>query len=91
MPRAVARAALECDELGLCLLWAHSHPHSGDAVDFSPDDLAAHAYAHPALIDMTHDRPVAGLVFGENAVAGEIWAAGERRRGSRRCASSGAT
>lgn len=77
VPRAVARAALECDELGLCLLWAHSHPHSGDEVDFSGDDLAAHAYAHPALIDMTHDRPVAGLVFGENAVAGEVWAPGE--------------
>jgi molybdopterin/thiamine biosynthesis adenylyltransferase len=77
VPRAVARAALECDELGLCLLWAHSHPHSGDSVDFSPDDLAAHAYAHPALIDMTHDRPVAGLVFGENSVAGEVWAPGE--------------
>jgi hypothetical protein len=77
VPRAVARAANECDELGLCLLWAHSHPLSGDSVEFSPDDLAAHAYAHPALIDMTHDRPVTGLVFGENAVAGEIWAAGE--------------
>jgi hypothetical protein len=24
--RAVARAALECDAHGLCLLWAHSHP-----------------------------------------------------------------
>jgi hypothetical protein len=77
VPRAVACAALECDELGLCLLWAHSHPYSGDAVDFSDDDLAAHAYAHPALIDITHDRPVAGLVFGENAVAGEVWAPGE--------------
>lgn len=77
VPRAVARAALECDELGLCLLWVHSHPHSGDAVNFSGDDLAAHRYAHPALIDMTHDRPVAGLVFGENSVAGEVWAPGE--------------
>ena len=77
VPRAVARAARECDELGLCLLWAHSHPHSGDTVDFSGDDLAAHRYAHPALIDMTHDRPVAGLVFGESCVAGEIWATGE--------------
>ena len=77
VPRAVARAALECDELGLCLLWAHSHPSSSHSVDFSLDDLAAHAYAHPALIDMTHDHPVAGLVFGEHSVAGEIWAAGE--------------
>lgn len=72
-PRAVARAALECDDLGLCLLWAHSHPLSRDHVDFSPDDLAAHRYGHPALIDMTHGRPVAGLVFGQAAVAGEVW------------------
>jgi len=71
--RAVARAALECDEAGLCLLWAHSHPLSGSSVDFSGDDLRAHAYAHPALIDMTHGRPVAGLIFGKASVAGEIW------------------
>jgi molybdopterin/thiamine biosynthesis adenylyltransferase len=71
--RAIARAALECDDQGLCLLWAHSHPGSGSAVGFSDDDLAAHAYAHPALIDILHGRPVAGLVFGEQSVAGEIW------------------
>ena len=76
-PRAVARAALECDELGLCLLWAHSHPLSRDRVGFSNDDLAAHRYGHPALIDMTHGRPVAGLVFGQTAVAGEVWTTAE--------------
>ncbi len=74
--RAVARAALDCDEAGLCLLWAHSHPLSNRCVDFSSDDLRAHAYAHPALIDMTHGRPVAGLVFGKASVAGEIWTPG---------------
>lgn len=72
--RTVARAALECDADGLCLLWAHSHPGSGAAVEFSPGDLDAHAYAHPALIDMTRGRPVAGLVLGEYSAAGEIWA-----------------
>jgi ThiF family len=72
-PRAVARAALECDEMGLCLLWAHSHPRSGDRVGFSGDDLDAHRYGHPALIDMTHGRPVTGLVFGQRSVAGEVW------------------
>jgi len=77
VPRAVARAALECDELGLCLLWAHSHAHSDHVVDFSEDDLGSHRYAHPALIDMTHNRPVASLVFGENSVAGEVWVRGE--------------
>jgi hypothetical protein len=73
--RAVARAAIECDADGLCLLWAHSHPGAADAVEFSPDDLDAHAYAHPALIDLTHARPVGGLVLGERSVAGEIWTA----------------
>jgi hypothetical protein len=75
VPRAVARAALECDDLGLCLMWAHSHPHSREHVGFSSDDLAAHRYGHPALIDMTHGRPVASLVFGQCSVAGEIWTA----------------
>lgn len=74
-PRAVARAALECDDLGLCLLWAHSHPLSHDRVGFSRDDLAAHRYGHPAVMDMTHGRPVAGLVFGQASVAGEVWTA----------------
>jgi molybdopterin/thiamine biosynthesis adenylyltransferase len=77
VPRAVARAALECDDLGLCLLWAHSHPLSWDRVEFSGDDLRAHGYGHPAMIDMTHDRPVTGLVFGRDAVAGEVWVSGE--------------
>jgi molybdopterin/thiamine biosynthesis adenylyltransferase len=74
--RAVARAALDCDAAGLCLLWAHSHPFSNRSVDFSSDDLRAHAYAHPALIDMTHGRPVAGLVLGKASVAGEVWTPG---------------
>jgi molybdopterin/thiamine biosynthesis adenylyltransferase len=73
--RAVARAALECDAEGLCLLWAHSHPGAVDSVEFSSDDLDSHAYAHPALIDLTHGRPVAGLVFGAHSVAGEVWTA----------------
>jgi hypothetical protein len=77
VPRAVARAALECDGLGLCLLWAHGHPLSWDRVGFSGDDLRAHRYGHPAMIDMTHGRPVAGLVFGRDSVAGEVWASGE--------------
>ena len=73
--RAVARAAIECDAQGLCLLWAHSHPGAAGAVEFSPDDLDSHAYAHPTLIDLTHARPVGGLVFGTSSVAGEIWTA----------------
>lgn len=71
--RAIARAARLCDDEGLCLLWAHSHPLSNDRVGFSPDDLDSHERMHPHLLDMTHGRPVAGLVLGETSVAGEIW------------------
>ena len=71
--RAIARAARLCDDQGLCLLWAHSHPLSNDRVGFSPDDLDSHERMHPHLLDMTHGRPVAGLVLGETSVAGEIW------------------
>lgn len=73
--RAVARAALACDTDGLCLLWAHGHPDADRLVGFSQEDRDSHAFAHPALIDMTHGRPVAGLVFGANSVAGEVWTA----------------
>jgi molybdopterin/thiamine biosynthesis adenylyltransferase len=73
VPRTVARAAIECDQAGLCLLWAHSHPGADRSVGFSADDLGAHRYAHPALLDITHGRPVASLVLGENSAAGEVW------------------
>jgi len=71
--RAVTRAAIECDAQGLCLMWAHSHPGSGDRAGFSDDDRRSHARAHPHLIDITHGRPVGSLVLGERSVAGELW------------------
>ena len=70
---AVARAAMYCEENGLRLVWAHSHPEAGDRVGFSPPDRATHARAHPGLIDMTGGRPVTSLVFGSASVDGEIW------------------
>lgn len=73
--KAIARSARKCDDEGLCLLWAHSHPRAGERVGFSTDDLESHVRMHPHLIDMTHGRPVAGLVFGENSAAGEVWTA----------------
>lgn len=72
-PRAIARAAIDCDADGLRLLWAHSHPSARSHVSFSSDDRASHERAHPHLIDMTGGRPVASLVFGTDCVAGEIW------------------
>jgi hypothetical protein len=71
--RAVTRAAIECDDQGLCLMWAHSHPGSGDRAGFSDDDRRSHARAHPHLIEITHGRPVGSLVLGESSIAGELW------------------
>lgn len=73
-PRAITRAAIDCEAEGLRLLWTHSHPGAGRAVSFSSDDRATHERAHPHLIDMTGGRPVASLVFGTDSVAGEVWA-----------------
>lgn len=75
--KAIARAARQCAEEGLCLIWAHSHPRAGNSVLFSRDDLDSHARAHPAMIDMTMGKPVAGLVLGEASAAAEVWVPGK--------------
>jgi len=71
--RALARAAIECEAERLRLVWAHSHPGAERDVGFSAPDRATHERAHPHMIDMTGGKPVASLVFGTEAVAGEVW------------------
>ncbi len=73
---ALAHAAIECEAEGLRLLWAHSHPGAERHVGFSGPDLATHKRAHPHMIDMTGGKPVASLVLGTEAVAGEVWMPG---------------
>lgn len=73
---ALARAAIECESEGLRLVWAHSHPASRRHVGFSGPDRATHARAHPHMIDMTGGKPVASLVLGTEAAAGEVWMPG---------------
>jgi molybdopterin/thiamine biosynthesis adenylyltransferase len=73
---AIARAAIECESEGLRLLWAHSHPGAESHVGFSDPDRATHERAHPHMIDMTGGKPVTSLVFGTEAVAGEVWMPG---------------
>lgn len=72
VPRAVARAAIECDAMGLCLLWAHSHPASTNRVALSPQDLRTAEHTFPALSDLTHGRPVGVLVLGTNSAGGQV-------------------
>lgn len=73
---AIARAAIECEADGLRLMWAHSHPGAERHVGFSGPDRSTHERAHPHMIDMTGGKPVASLVFGTEAVAGEVWMPG---------------
>jgi hypothetical protein len=72
-PRAVARAANECDAEGLCLIWVHNHPDSDEAVGLSHQDRRTAARVHPVLADLTDGRPVTALVLGAKSAAGEVW------------------
>jgi hypothetical protein len=72
-PQAVARAAIECDAEGLCLMWVHNHPQSTTSVALSCQDRRTAARAHPVLADLTDSRPVAAVVLGTGSAAGEVW------------------
>lgn len=55
------------------------HNHGGrDSVAFSSDDLRSHERGYPALRDLTKGQLIGGLVFAENAVAGDLWLADGR-------------
>jgi hypothetical protein len=72
-PRALARAAHECDEAGLALVWAHSHPLARRQTGLSRQDHATIDRAHPHLLDLVHGRAVAALVLGRQGAAGQVW------------------
>jgi molybdopterin/thiamine biosynthesis adenylyltransferase len=67
-----------CSDEGLVYLAIHNHGGS-ESVGFSGDDLRSHERGYPALLDINRGIPVGGLVFAENAIAGDIWLPGERR------------
>jgi hypothetical protein len=48
-------------------------------VGFSGDDLASHERGYPALLDIVGGLPVGGLVFAQDAVAGDLWLPGGER------------
>src|SRR4051812_5409850 len=64
--RFVAERAGYCADQKLAYLAVHCHG-LGDAVDFSPTDLASHERGYRALLDITEGGPVGGLVFASNA------------------------
>jgi len=69
--------AIFCREERLAYLAVHNH--GGRArVQFSRDDLRSHERGYPALKDITRGQIVGGVVFAENAVAGDLWLESER-------------
>lgn len=63
---------LYCQQEQLCYLAVHNHG-GNNCVRFSDVDLASHERGYPALLDIMQGLPVGGLVFAENAIAGDIW------------------
>ena len=74
----VRGCALACADEGLAYLAVHNHPGS-DYVAFSDIDMASHRRGYPALLDILDGPPVGGLVFAQQAVAGDIWASAEQQ------------
>jgi len=74
----VTENILRCASDRLVYLAIHCHGGS-DEVGFSGDDLASHERGYPALLDLADGLPVGGLVFAQNALAGDIWLPGGRR------------
>ena len=69
--------AMFCRDEKLAYLAIHNHG-GRDIVGFSKDDLQSHERGYPALRDITRGQIVGGLVFAENAIAGDLWLQEER-------------
>ena len=74
----VRDCALTCSDEVLAYLAVHNHRGS-DHVAFSDIDMASHRRGYPALLDILDGPPVGGLVFAQQAVAGDIWASAEQQ------------
>lgn len=73
-PHALARLSNRASELGLALVSCHSHPSATTSNRLSGDDLRAHERVFPHLLDILDGPPVAGIAFGSESAAGEVWA-----------------
>ncbi len=75
----VAEKSGYCGDENLGYLAVHCH-RAENQVEFSPQDWASHDRGYAALLDITQGGPVGALVFGSNAVAGDIWTTAGRYR-----------
>lgn len=69
--------AVFCRDERLAYLAIHNH-FGRDHVAFSGADMRSHERGYPALRDLTRGQIVGGLVFAQNAVAGDLWLASTR-------------
>ena len=74
----VRECALACADEGLAYLAIHNHPGTNQ-VAFSDTDMASHQRGYPALLDILDGPPAGGLVFAQQAMAGDIWASAEQQ------------
>jgi ThiF family len=68
----IRRQVLDCRDRRLAYLAVHNHGGT-TAVAFSRTDLESHERGYPALRDLTRGQPIGGMVFAEEAVAGDLW------------------
>jgi molybdopterin/thiamine biosynthesis adenylyltransferase len=73
----VRDCALFCRDEELAYLAVHNH-RGRDYVRFSTDDMQSHERGYPALRDIVCGQIVGGIVFAENAVAGDLWLSDSR-------------
>ena len=78
-PTFIHRQIIQCRDASLAYLAVHNH-RSDRAVAFSRIDLDSHERGYPALLDIGRGVPVGALVFGQRAVAADIWLPDRSRR-----------
>ncbi|HET7059707.1 MAG TPA: ThiF family adenylyltransferase [Candidatus Saccharimonadales bacterium] len=69
----VQERVLDCADKKLAYLAIHCHGRDGGRASFSRTDIASHVRGYPALLDILDGFPAGGVVFTEDAAAGDIW------------------
>jgi hypothetical protein len=68
-----ARILARARQSGLCLVDCHSHPGSGEDIEFSPSDYSGVVDFAQYVKWKLDGRPYAALVWGEASVDGVVW------------------
>jgi molybdopterin/thiamine biosynthesis adenylyltransferase len=71
----LARFGARAETERLALITCHSHPRATTHNGLSADDRAGHRKVFPHLLSILDGQPVAGVAFGSESAAGELWLA----------------